>query len=190
LSCKTPAAEGADGRILFTSDRPRGGEAHLYPQLDEYEEAPTNTGLWSLDPASGDLRLLDHDPSGAFTPIVDSFGRVIYTRWDHLQRGQQADTDAEEDVYGTFDYADERLYTADVRRQPMRDPSLPETSTFRAVVHEEEAGGYWAEVPDLPGCFTQGKTLDEVYHNLIEAIACHLGSDSQHVRVGLLEIAA
>ena len=59
----------------------------------------------------------------------------------------------------------------------MSDPSLPKPLTFRAVVHEEEAGGYWAEVPDLPGCFTQGKTLDEVYHNLIEAISCHLGSD-------------
>lgn len=94
-----------DGRILFTSDRPRGGERHLYPQLDEYEEAPTNTGLWSLDPATGDLRLLDHAPSGAFRPILDSFGRVVYTRWDHLQRDQQAD--AEGNPYGTFDYADE-----------------------------------------------------------------------------------
>ncbi len=94
-----------DGRILFTSDRPRGGERHLYPQLDEYEEAPTNTGLWSLDPATGDLRLLDHAPSGAFRPILDSFGRVVYTRWDHLERDQQAD--AEGNPYGTFDYANE-----------------------------------------------------------------------------------
>src|SRR6185295_4110857 len=31
---------GTDGRILFTSDRPRDGQPHLYPQLDEYEEAP------------------------------------------------------------------------------------------------------------------------------------------------------
>lgn len=36
---------GTDERILFTSDRPRSGEVHLYPQLDEYEEAPTVTGL-------------------------------------------------------------------------------------------------------------------------------------------------
>jgi hypothetical protein len=49
---------GSDDRILFTSDRPRNGAAHLYPQLDEYELAPTNTGVWSLDPANGDLRLL------------------------------------------------------------------------------------------------------------------------------------
>ena len=47
------------------------------------------------NPATGDLRLLNHSPSGAFTPIVDSFGRVIFTRWDHLQRDQQADADAD-----------------------------------------------------------------------------------------------
>ena len=99
---------GTDDRILFTSDRPRGGERHLYPQLDEYEEAPTVTGLWSLDPNSGDLRMLDHTPSGLFSPSIDSFGRVIFTRWDHLQRDQQADTDEfDEPTYGTFDYADE-----------------------------------------------------------------------------------
>jgi hypothetical protein len=99
---------GTDDRILFTSDRPRGGEPHLYPQLDEYEEAPTVTGLWSLEPATGDLRMLNHTPSGLFTPSIDSFGRVIFTRWDHLQRDQQADTDATEGgSYGTFDYADE-----------------------------------------------------------------------------------
>ena len=99
---------GTDDRILFTSDRPRSGERHLYPQLDEYEEAPTVTGLWSLDPASGDLRLLNHTPSGLFSPSIDSFGRIIFTRWDHLQRDQQADTDAVDGgSYGTFDYADE-----------------------------------------------------------------------------------
>jgi predicted RNase H-like HicB family nuclease len=66
----------------------------------------------------------------------------------------------------------------------------PQQTVFKAVVHAEEQGGYWAEVPDLPGCFTQGDTLDEVYHNLVEAIACHLDLASDHVRVGLLEIAA
>lgn len=103
---------GTDDRILFTSDRPRSGEPHLYPQLDEYEEAPTVTGLWSLDPHAdsmhGDLRMLNHTPSGLFSPSIDSFGRVIFTRWDHLQRDQQADSDATEGgTYGTFDYADE-----------------------------------------------------------------------------------
>jgi len=79
----------SDDRIIFTSDRPRNGAAHLYPQLDEYESAPTNTGIWSLNPLSGELYILNHTPSGAFKPFVDSFGRIIYTRWDHLQRDQQ-----------------------------------------------------------------------------------------------------
>ena len=96
---------GTDDRILFTSDRPRNGARHLYPQLDEYEEAPTVTGLWSLDPNSGELRMLNHSPSGVFSPFVDSYGRIVFTRWDHLQRDQQADNDG--NPYGTFDYADE-----------------------------------------------------------------------------------
>ena len=90
----------SDGRILFSSDRPRDGAPHLYPQLDEYEEAPTVSGLWVLDPATGRLDLLDHAPSGDFKPTVDSFGRVIFTRWDHLQRDQQADADHADEQNG------------------------------------------------------------------------------------------
>jgi mono/diheme cytochrome c family protein len=120
---------GTDDRILFTSDRPRGGEAHLYPQLDEYEEAPTVTGLWSLDPASGDLRMLNHTPSGLFSPSIDSYGRVIFTRWDHLQRDQQADSDATDaGSYGTFDYADESAHAA---RLNQRVEVFPEPRSSR-----------------------------------------------------------
>ena len=81
----------SDDRILFTSDRPRRGEAHLYPNLDEYESTPTITGIFRLDPASGSLTILNHAPSGAYNPTIDSYGRVIFTRWDHLQRDQQQD---------------------------------------------------------------------------------------------------
>lgn len=42
--------------------------------------------------------------------------------------------------------------------------------TIKAIVHEAEEGGYWAEVPSLPGCYTQGDTLDEIARNLWEAI--------------------
>jgi hypothetical protein len=120
---------GTDDRILFTSDRPRGGERHLYPQLDEYEEAATVTGLWSLDPISGDLRLLNHTPSGLFSPSIDSFGRVIFTRWDHLQRDQQADADAVDGgAYGTFDYADESEAAA---RSSQRVEVFPEPRSSR-----------------------------------------------------------
>ncbi len=91
-----------DGRIVFSSDRPRDGRRHLYPQHDEYESTATNTGLWSLDPATGDLDLLNHAPSGVFTPIADRHGRIVFTRWDHLQRDQQADGDGNPN--GTFNW--------------------------------------------------------------------------------------
>ena len=41
---------------------------------------------------------------------------------------------------------------------------------FTALVHEDESGGYWAEVQALPGCVTEGETLDEITSNLREAI--------------------
>ena len=81
----------SDGNLVFASDRPRSGARHLYPQQDEYESEATPTGLWKLVPASGALTLLEHSPSGSFDPIVDRYGRVVFTRWDHLQRDQQAD---------------------------------------------------------------------------------------------------
>lgn len=80
---------GTDDRIIFTSDRPHNGNPNLYPQLDEYESQPTNTGLWTMNADGSDVRLLDHAPSGNFTPIIASDGRVVFTRWDHLQRDQQ-----------------------------------------------------------------------------------------------------
>jgi predicted RNase H-like HicB family nuclease len=40
----------------------------------------------------------------------------------------------------------------------------------RVVVHEAEEGGYWAEVPAIPGCATQGETWEELLTNLHEAI--------------------
>ena len=41
---------------------------------------------------------------------------------------------------------------------------------LKAIIHEAEEGGYWAEVPALPGCFTQGETMEEVTANLREAV--------------------
>lgn len=38
------------------------------------------------------------------------------------------------------------------------------------VVHEAEEGGYWAEVPSIPGCSTQGETFEELLDNLHEVI--------------------
>jgi len=41
---------------------------------------------------------------------------------------------------------------------------------LRVIIHEAEEGGYWAEVPALPGCISEGDTLDELKVNIREAI--------------------
>jgi predicted RNase H-like HicB family nuclease len=41
---------------------------------------------------------------------------------------------------------------------------------IKAIVHQAEKGGFWAEVPALPGCLTQGETPEEIQQNLLEAI--------------------
>jgi predicted RNase H-like HicB family nuclease len=41
---------------------------------------------------------------------------------------------------------------------------------YAVVIHEEPDGGFWAEVPALPGCYTQADTLPELMDNLREAI--------------------
>ncbi len=47
----------------------------------------------------------------------------------------------------------------------------------KAIIHEDEDGGYWAEVPVLPGCATQGDTIEELLANLREAIEGYLSID-------------
>jgi predicted RNase H-like HicB family nuclease len=41
---------------------------------------------------------------------------------------------------------------------------------IKIVVHEAEEGGLWAEVPAIPGCASQGDSMEELMHNLGEAI--------------------
>lgn len=41
---------------------------------------------------------------------------------------------------------------------------------FAIVIHQEPEGGFWAEVPALPGCYSQGETIDELKANIREAI--------------------
>ena len=48
---------------------------------------------------------------------------------------------------------------------------------IKVIVHEAEEGGYWAEVPVLPGCASQGETMDELVANVREAIAGWLEAD-------------
>jgi predicted RNase H-like HicB family nuclease len=48
---------------------------------------------------------------------------------------------------------------------------------LKVIVHEAEEGGYWAEVPAIPGCATQGETFEELLKNLYEAVEGCLSVD-------------
>lgn len=64
---------------------------------------------------------------------------------------------------------------------------------IKVVVHEAEEGGFWAEVPAIPGCATEGDTMDELRKNLREAIEGCLAVDVAEPKPGgreqILEIA-
>lgn len=47
---------------------------------------------------------------------------------------------------------------------------------FTVVIEADEAGGYYAFCPPLPGCYSQGDTLEETRANIREAIQCHIES--------------
>ena len=47
----------------------------------------------------------------------------------------------------------------------------------KIVVHEAEEGGFWAEVPALPVCVSQGETMDELLANMREAIQVWLDTE-------------
>ena len=51
--------------------------------------------------------------------------------------------------------------------------------TLKAIIHTAEEGGFWAEVPALPGCVTQADTLEELKTNLHEAIGLWLSVDDE-----------
>jgi len=48
---------------------------------------------------------------------------------------------------------------------------------LKVIVHEERTGGYWAEVPAIPGCATQGDTFEELLQNVYEAVEACLSVD-------------
>jgi predicted RNase H-like HicB family nuclease len=64
---------------------------------------------------------------------------------------------------------------------------------LKVIVHEAEEGGYWAEVPAIPGCATQGETFEELLTNLYEAVEGCLSVDVSPAQVAdsdrVLEIA-
>jgi predicted RNase H-like HicB family nuclease len=64
---------------------------------------------------------------------------------------------------------------------------------IKVVVHEAEEGGYWAEVPAIPGCATQGEDFEDLLRNLYEAVEGCLSVDLESVeetgRDRIIEIA-
>lgn len=64
---------------------------------------------------------------------------------------------------------------------------------LKVVIHEAEEGGFWAEVPSIPGCATEGDTFEDLLENLYEAVEGCLSVDVEQFEIGeggrLLEIA-
>ena len=44
----------------------------------------------------------------------------------------------------------------------------------KVLIHKDEKKGYWAEVPSLPGCYTQADTMEDLLPNVQEAVAGYL----------------
>ncbi|TET37105.1 MAG: type II toxin-antitoxin system HicB family antitoxin [Planctomycetota bacterium] len=53
---------------------------------------------------------------------------------------------------------------------------------LKVIIHEPEEGGFWAEVPAIPGCATQGETFEELLQNLYEAVEGCLSVEVQEVK--------
>lgn len=61
---------------------------------------------------------------------------------------------------------------------------------LKVIVHEAEEGGYWAEVPAIPGCATQGDNFEDLLKNLYEAVEGCLAVDLDPAEPGrMIEIA-
>ncbi|HUT78510.1 MAG TPA: type II toxin-antitoxin system HicB family antitoxin, partial [Polyangia bacterium] len=53
---------------------------------------------------------------------------------------------------------------------------------IKVVIHDAAEGGFWAEVPSIPGCATQGETFEELLENLYEAVEGCLSVDVEKPR--------
>ena len=59
---------------------------------------------------------------------------------------------------------------------------------LRAIIHEAEEGGFWAEIPSLPGCMTQGDTREQLAANLREAVEVWLAAGEAGITTGNQEV--
>jgi predicted RNase H-like HicB family nuclease len=54
---------------------------------------------------------------------------------------------------------------------------------LKVLIHEAEEGGFWAEVPSIKGCVTQGESFDELLTNLYEAVEGCLSVDLEDIQL-------
>ena len=54
---------------------------------------------------------------------------------------------------------------------------------LKVIIHQAEEGGYWAEVPAIPGCATQGEDLRELIENVYDAVEGCLNVDMNAVQL-------
>jgi predicted RNase H-like HicB family nuclease len=54
---------------------------------------------------------------------------------------------------------------------------------LKTIIHEADEGGFWAEVPSIPGCATQGETFDELLKNIYEAVEGCLSVDIRDIKL-------
>jgi len=54
---------------------------------------------------------------------------------------------------------------------------------LKVIIHQAEEGGYWAEIPAIPGCATQGETFEELLSNIYEAVEACLSVDIKDVKL-------
>jgi predicted RNase H-like HicB family nuclease len=54
---------------------------------------------------------------------------------------------------------------------------------LKTIIHEAEEGGYWAEIPSIPGCVTQGDTFEELLTNIYEAVEACLSVDVEDYQI-------
>jgi predicted RNase H-like HicB family nuclease len=58
-----------------------------------------------------------------------------------------------------------------------------EVMKLKVIIHPAEEGGFWAEVPAIQGCATQGDTFEELLSNLYEAVEVCLSVDLEQIEI-------
>jgi predicted RNase H-like HicB family nuclease len=70
------------------------------------------------------------------------------------------------------------------QRRERRQGKKNRAMKVKVIIHEAEEGGYWAEVPSIPGCMTQGETIPELLTSLYDAVEGCLSVDLEQAELG------